>query len=115
MLTEPQRLFGGGLRRMSSGYLCLSVITVPEVQRDLDVGSATFMKSMVSSRSFGAHLRMHHPSEHCMTCGTLEPSISLNLAINDSLVMEGSVTNAMYLLLPRFDLTTIVPTSRFRK
>lgn len=103
-----QRLFGGGLRRISSGYLFLRVTTVPDVHRDVDFGSTAFIIAMVSSRSLGPQRMMHHPSEHWTTRGSKGRSDVLNLAINVSLVSDPSTVNAMYLLLPRLDLTTIV-------
>lgn len=102
-----QRLFGGGLRRISSGYLFLSVMTVPDVRRDTDFGSTAFMIEMASSRSLGSQRMMHQPSEHWITRGSKGTFELLNLAISVSLVSDSSTVNAMYLLLPRLDLTTI--------
>ncbi len=87
---------------------------MPDVLRDLDPGAALPMSAMTSSLSFGVHLTMHHPSAHWMTFGAPSPANALSFPASDSLERAGSTMNAMYLRLPRSDLTTIATPSLVR-
>ena len=90
-----QRLFGGGLRRMSSGYLCLRDMSVPDVRRDTACGSISDIIDMDFAHIFGEHLVMHQPSEHCMTRGASAPILSVNASMSALLRSDGETVNAM--------------------
>ena len=94
----------GGAFLLRTEYPSRSVRRVPDVLTAYAVGSQDLTAFSHCSMLVGLQRTIAIPSAHCMMLNVFPPGMFSTIFC---FVIPGDVTNAMYLRLPRFDLTVI--------